>query len=108
MCLNSAERRILEVLGNGCARPEEGLARGCGVADSSFVTDRQFMTAPSPAASEHGPSILALHAGAKSVGFGALTIIRLKCAFRHGLLFVSTARKTAGVGALSLEFRFPV
>ena len=73
------------------------------MADSSFVTDRQFMTATSAAASQYRSSVLTLHAGAKSVGLGALTIIRLKCAFRHGLLFVSTARKTTGVGALSLE-----
>src|SRR5438045_2671245 len=99
MCRNSAERKILEVLGKGRARPETGLGRGCGVADSSFVTDRQFMAAPRAATGEHRSSILALHAGAKSVSLGALAIIRLKCAFRHGLFFVSTARKTAGVGA---------
>jgi hypothetical protein len=36
------------------------------------------------------------------VGLGSLAIIRLKCAFRHGLFLLSTARKTTRVGALRI------
>lgn len=46
-------------------------------------TDGEFFPAPGPAARKHRATILGLHAGAKSVRLRAVTIIRLKGAFRH-------------------------
>ena len=63
-----------------------------GVPDSSFVADREFMTAPGAAAREHGAAILGFHPGPESVGFRALAIIRLKCTFRHWLSSWRTTR----------------
>src|SRR5581483_7596571 len=47
-------------------------------------TDREFMASASAAPGENGPAVLGFHSGAKSVRFGAVAIIRLKGAFRHG------------------------
>ena len=85
--------------GNGFP-PDEGSAMR--VPDGSFIADRQFVAATSPAAREHGAAILGFHARAESMCLGALAIIRLKCAFRHGLFLLSTARKTTRVGALRI------
>ena len=46
-------------------------------------TDGQFLTAPGPAAGQHGTAILGLHTGEEAMRFGTVTIIRLKGAFRH-------------------------
>ena len=64
------------------------------VPDGSFIADRQFVAATSPAAREHGAAILGLHARAKPVLLGALTIIRLKRTFRH--LFPGKIQYTTG------------
>ena len=56
-----------------------------GIADSSFVADRQLVAAPRATAREHRAAILRFHPGPESVSLGALAIIRLKCTFRHGL-----------------------
>jgi hypothetical protein len=45
--------------------------------------DSQFLTATRPAASEHGATVLGLHAGEKAVRLGAMAVIRLKGSFRH-------------------------
>jgi hypothetical protein len=45
--------------------------------------DRQFLTAPGPAAREYRAAILGLHTGAETMRFGTVTIIRLKSTFRH-------------------------
>ena len=62
--------------------PEEGLA-GLGSPDGSFVADRQLVAAARAAPRQHRPAILGFHALAEPVRFGALSIVRLKCAFRH-------------------------
>jgi hypothetical protein len=46
-------------------------------------TDGEFFPAPGPAARKHRATIFGLHAAAKSVRLRAVTIIRLKGAFRH-------------------------
>ena len=69
--------------GNFSAPPEADLAAGLSVPDSSLVADSQFMAAARAAAAEHGAPVLGLHALTEPVYFGALTIVRLKCAFRH-------------------------
>jgi hypothetical protein len=71
-----------EERGNDCGPPEPDLM---GVPDSSFVADRQFMSAPSAAARQHGAAILRFHPGPESMSLRALAIIGLKCTFRHGL-----------------------
>ena len=63
--------------------PEAGLTSGLGVPDGSLVTDGQFVAAARAAAGEDRASILGLHALTEPVYFGAFTIVRLKCAFRH-------------------------
>ena len=45
--------------------------------------DSKLLAAPRPAARKHRSAILGLHAGAEAVGFGTVTVIRLKGAFRH-------------------------
>jgi len=68
-------------------------SNGVGVADGLFVTYSQLVTAAGPAARQHGPAVLGLHALTKSVHFGALAIVRLKCPFRHiGLRSASIAQ----------------
>jgi hypothetical protein len=46
--------------------------------------DRQFVAAAGAAAGKNGAAVLGFHPGAKSVRLGAMAIIRLKSAFRHG------------------------
>jgi len=58
---------------------------GVRSANGSLVADRELVTAPGAAPRQHGPAILGFHALAEPMGLGALTIIRLKCAFRHVL-----------------------
>jgi hypothetical protein len=41
------------------------------------------MAAARAAAAEHGAPVLGFHALTETVYFGALAIVRLKCAFRH-------------------------
>ena len=45
--------------------------------------DRELVTAARPAARQHGPPVLGLHTGAEAMRLCAVTIIRLKGAFRH-------------------------
>ena len=78
------------------APPPEG-STGFGVADGLLVADGQLVTAAGSAAREHGASVFGLHALAKSVRFGALTIVRLKCPFRH--IGLRTARNAHSEGA---------
>jgi len=78
------------------APPPAG-STGFGVANGLLVTDGQLVTAAGPAARQHGPAVFGLHALAKSVRFGALTIIRLKCPFRH--IGLRTARNAHSEGA---------
>ncbi len=49
----------------------------------SLVADGKFMTSTGAAAGEHGAAIGGLHAGPKTVGLRALTVIRLESTFRH-------------------------
>jgi|SRR5579872_1451274 len=56
---------------------------GFGVADGLLVAYGQLVTAAGPAARQHGPPVLGLHALTKSVDLGALAIVRLKSTFRH-------------------------
>ena len=58
-------------------------ASGVRSAYGSFIADRQLVAAPGAASGEHSPSILGLHALTKPVFLGALSIVRLKCTFRH-------------------------
>ena len=48
----------------------------------------QFLAAHSPTAGKHSLAVSGLHAGPKSVHFGAATVIRLESTFRHYLLFL--------------------
>jgi hypothetical protein len=52
-------------------------------ADSAFVTYRQLMTPLGTTASQHGTTVGGLHANAKAVSLGAMTIIRLERTFWH-------------------------
>ena len=45
--------------------------------------DSELLAAPRPAARKHRAAVLGLHARAEPVGLRAVTIIRLKGAFRH-------------------------
>jgi len=65
-----------------------------GSPDGSLVANRQRMTPFGAAAAQDGLSIFALHTGAKSVGLGALAIVRLKCAFWHCCLLGAGYRPT--------------
>jgi hypothetical protein len=65
-----------------------------GVPDGSLVAHRQLVTAPRPAARQHGAAILRFHPGPESVSLRALAIIGLKCTFRHGLSSLGRGRRT--------------
>ena len=54
-----------------------------GRPDGSLVANRQRMTTSGAAAAEHGLTVFALHAGAETVGLGALAIIGLKRSLWH-------------------------
>jgi hypothetical protein len=56
------------------------------------------MAATRAAAAEHGAPVLGLHALTETVYFGALAIVRLKCAFRHLYSFLD-ARNASSEGA---------
>ena len=85
----SAVRRALDVeeagedTGEQMGAPPPAGSTGFRVADGLLVAYGQLVTAAGPAARQHGPSVFGLHALAKSVRFGALAIVRLKCPFRH-------------------------
>src|SRR5271170_7947086 len=81
MSRKSAERRIRDDRGKGHA-PRSGLD-GVGVTDGSFIAHGQLVAAASPATGQHRPAVLSLHSFAKSMRFGALTIVRLKRSFGH-------------------------
>ena len=48
----------------------------------------QFLAAHSPTAGKHSLAVSGLHAGPKSMHFGAAMVIRLESTFRHYLLFL--------------------
>ena len=48
-----------------------------------LVADGKFMTSTGAAAADYSASIGSLHAGPKTVGLRALTVIRLESTFRH-------------------------
>ncbi len=54
-----------------------------GVADCSFVTHGQLVTALGPAPREHGTAIFTFHARSKTMGLGPFAVIRLESSFRH-------------------------
>jgi hypothetical protein len=54
-----------------------------GVTNGSFGADGQLLTAPRPAARQHGPAVFGLHTHPESVGLRAFPIVRLECAFWH-------------------------
>jgi hypothetical protein len=56
---------------------------GLGSPDGSLVTDCQLVATASAAAAQHRASVHGLHTRPETVGLGALSIVRLKCAFRH-------------------------
>jgi hypothetical protein len=65
------------------------------------------MAAASAAPRQHGPPILSFHSRPKSVCFGALAVIWLKCAFRH--LTLLNARNAASAGArLAIKFEYTI
>jgi hypothetical protein len=49
----------------------------------SLVADRELVASTGAAARENGAAIGSLHAGPKTVGLRALTVIRLESTFRH-------------------------
>ena len=65
-----------------------------GSPDGSLVANRQRMTALGAAAAQHGLAIFALHAGAESMSFGALTVVRLKRSLWHVAYFGAGDRPT--------------
>lgn len=65
------------------------------VPDGSFVTDRQLVPATRPAASQHRPPVLGLHAHAEAVCFGPLVIVRLKRSLRHCFFLTCAPRHSA-------------
>jgi len=75
-----------------------------GGPDGSLVADGQRVTALRPAAAENGPPILGLHAGAESVGFGALAIVGLKRSFWHCCLR-GAGKRAIALPLLEIEVR---
>ena len=53
------------------------------VANGSLVADGELVTAFGAPARKHGTAVLRFHANAEPVSFSSLTIVRLKCTFRH-------------------------
>jgi hypothetical protein len=51
--------------------------------------DGQLLAAHSAAAGNHGLAVGGLHAGPKTVHFGAATVVRLESTFRHWILFLN-------------------
>jgi hypothetical protein len=85
------------------APPPAELLRLVRVANGLFVTNRELVASACAAARQNGAAVLSTHPFAKSVGLGALAIIRLKCAFRHDcfrLASVGVAPNAVGGGAL--------
>ena len=78
-----------ELFGNA-RLSEELLVSGClllgdsfGVAHNALVADGKLPAPALAAASQNGPAIHCLHAGAEAMLLGALTVIRLKRSLRH-------------------------
>ena len=67
--------------------------------------DRELLASARAAAGQHRPSVFRFHAGAESVGFGAVAIIRLKGAFRHG---DSSIHYSSGIGSVGRRGWFSV
>jgi hypothetical protein len=63
------------------------------LADGTLVAYREFVAALGAAAGQHLAAIGALHAGAKTMGFGALSIVRLKCTFGHGNPYIRVLKQ---------------
>jgi hypothetical protein len=61
--------------------PEPRLLR---FADGTLIAYRQFVAALRASPRQHFAAIRAFHASAKTMGLGALSIVRLKCTFGHG------------------------
>ena len=85
----SAERRIRDERGNA--------SLGVGSPDGSFVTDRQFVASAGPPARQHRASVLGFHSRPEAVSLGALSIVRLKCAFGHVVESKPAERSAYGV-----------
>jgi len=57
------------------------------VADGSLVAHGELVTAFGAPPGQHGTAVLRFHANPEPVSFGPLTIVRLKCTFRHLVVF---------------------
>jgi len=66
-----------------------------GVADVAFVANGQLVTALRSAASQHGASVLCLHALTEAMRLGALPVIWLKRTFWHCSWFLSAWKQTS-------------
>src|SRR5581483_2172842 len=72
------ERRIRALFGN---------RKLFGVTDGSLVTHGELVTALGAAPGKHGAAVLRFHANPEPMSFGPLTVVRLKCTFRHWIAF---------------------
>jgi hypothetical protein len=63
---------------------KSGEPRLLRLADGTLIAYRQFVAAFRASPRQYRAAIGALHARAKTVGLGALSIVRLKCTFGHG------------------------
>jgi hypothetical protein len=63
---------------------KSGEPRLLRLADGALIAYRQFVAAFRASPRQYRAAIGALHARAKTVGLGALSIVRLKCTFGHG------------------------
>jgi hypothetical protein len=50
---------------------------------------------------QHQSAILGCHASSKTVGFGATSVVRLKCSFRHSSEYLLSAKTPRLIGALA-------
>ncbi len=73
----SADRRIRDDRGNA------SLGFGRSRPDGAFVAHRQLVASTGPPARQHCSSVLGFHSRPEAMRFGALSIVRLKCTFRH-------------------------
>jgi hypothetical protein len=65
-----------------------------GVPDGSLVTHREFMAALGAAPRDYCPSILGAHAYQEPVRLCPFTVVRLKCAFWHLILYPGKVPET--------------
>ena len=63
----------------------------------AFIAHRQFVTPPRTPARQHRPSVLGFHSRPGTMRLGALSIIRLKCTFRHVIESKPGERSAYGV-----------